>query len=134
VAVISLEPDHIIKAVCCDARHTRDKVAEIATFGRFTLDNGELRWLILGRGGRWRYTPPDGDGVYRRYRTDSAKGATYSWPCTLCPRRLRVREDTLQQVLENTYRGLLKTRPGKHVSAVPISVLRQVASQVARPQ
>lgn len=126
------EPEHVIVAICNDPRHARDKVAKIKTFGRFTWPSGEVRWLIRGDDGGWHYTPPDSDRVYRRYHADTEKGSTYTWPCNLCPRTLRVREDTLHQVLEDTYRGLQQTRPGERVSRVPIEVLRRVASK--RPQ
>jgi hypothetical protein len=125
------EPEHIIEAICNDPRHARGKVAKVATFGRFTFPNGEIRWLIR-EAGEWRYTRPDPTGVYRRYDVDVDKGATYVWPCKLCPRSLEVRENTLHQVLEHTYEGLLKTTANECVSKVPIAVLRQVASR--RPQ
>jgi hypothetical protein len=127
-------PGHIIKAVCDDPRHARNKVAKVATFGRFTLRNGEVRWFIRDDAGEWRYTRPDPAGVYRRYGADADKGSTYVWTCKLCSRSLEVREGTLHQLLEDTYQGLLITRPGERVSPVSVKALRLVASQVAPQQ
>jgi hypothetical protein len=129
-----LLPDHIIEAICNDPRHARGKVARIATFGRVTLPNGEVRWLVRGDDGNWRYTRADPDGVYRRYGADADKGSTYLWPCKLCSRSLEVREDTLHQVLESVYCGLRKVDARGAVSQVPIAVLRHVASKLTRLQ
>ena len=128
-------PDYIIQVICDDPGHARNKVAKIATFGRFT-ENGEIRWLIWDtERARWRNTMPDSNDVFRRYGApDEDKGSTYRWQCKLCGTPLKVQEGTLHHVLEGTYRELPKTTTGKRVSQVPMSVLRQVASKPDRMQ
>jgi hypothetical protein len=59
VEMTSAEPDHVIEAICNEPRHARSKAAMIAPFGRFTLPNGEVRWLIRDVAGgepRWNCT------------------------------------------------------------------------------
>jgi hypothetical protein len=102
------DPEHILSVVCDDPRHARGKVARIATFGRFTLPGGEVRWLVRV-GDDWRYTPVDRESgpervqVHRRYDAEPGLGSTYTWPCNLCPRSLKAREGTLQGLLEATW-------------------------------
>ncbi len=130
-------PEHVIEAICDDPRHARGKVAKVATFGRFTLPNGEVRWKIWD-GDRWSYTVRPREThrgrveVHHRYDAEPEKGSRYRWPCKLCPRSFEVREDTLQQVLEAIYRGqLAAATPGAPVS---IKALRGVASKLAAEQ
>jgi hypothetical protein len=130
-------PGHIIAAVCDDPRHARGKVYEAATFGRFTLSNGEIRWLMRD-GERWSYTVRPTQArrgrseVHRRYHAEPELGSTYVWPCRLCKRSFEVREDTLQRVLETVYQGQLKTDTLD--KPVNIKTLRRVASTVATQQ
>jgi hypothetical protein len=132
-----LAPDYIIKAICDDPRHARSKVYEAAEFGRFTLADGEIRWLIRD-GDAWSYTVRPNESrrgrveAHRRYDAEPEKGSTYVWPCRLCSRSFEVREDNLQQVLETVYQGLLKTATLNE--PISIRALRHVASTVATHQ
>jgi hypothetical protein len=127
--------DYVIEVICDDPRHARGKKTDIATFGRFTLPNGEVRWLVRD-GKDWRYTPvPRATGrgrvnVHRRYDAEPEKGSTYEWPCNLCPRSLEVREGTLDELLETVYQGLLKT--GAPNEPITIQTLRRIASTLTR--
>jgi hypothetical protein len=130
-------PGHIIEAVCDDPRHARGKVYEAATFGRFTLPSGEIRWLVRN-GDFWSYTvrpresPRGRVDAHRRYYAEPEKGSTYVWPCRLCTRSFEVREENLQRVLETVYQGQLTAdtldRP------ISLAALRRVASTVAAHQ
>ena len=127
-------PDHIITAICNDPQHVRDKVYEVAQFGRVTLDNGEVRWHIRS-GDHWSITVrPNSDRrgraeAHRRYDTDPELGSTYRWPCRLCPRAFEVREVNLHRVLEAVYRAQINgDTPDRPVT---IRLLREVASGVA---
>jgi hypothetical protein len=128
------QPEYTMEAVCNDRRHARGKVYEAATFGRFTLASGEIRWLIKDCEA-WSYTVRPNDNrrgrveVHRRYDAEPEKGSTHVWPCRLCTRSFEVREENLQQVLETVYQGLLET--STQDEPVSIATLRRVASTVA---
>jgi hypothetical protein len=132
-----LTPEYIMKAICNDPRHVRGKVYDAAYFGRFTLSNGEIRWLIRD-GNAWRYTVRPHKSlhgrveVHHRYYAEPEKGTTYVWPCRLCTRSFEVREDNLQQVLETVYQGLLTINTLNE--PVSLAMLRRVASTVAANQ
>jgi hypothetical protein len=140
---VTEHPGYILSVVCDDPRHARGKVASIATFGRFTLPNGEVRWLVRD-GDEWSYTvrPRDGGRVraHRRYDAEPELGSTYTWTCNLCPRSLKAREGTLQGLLETTWGrrgeltagGLLKPVDG--VSSISIYILDLLASSIAGHQ
>jgi hypothetical protein len=121
---MSEAPEHIIQAICNNPRHARNKVAKIARFGRFTFPNGEVRWLIWDPNREtFMYTVrPDATvEAHGRYGAESEMGSTYTWPCKLCKRSLKVREGTLQERLERIYQeGLPENGARQHVSRISL--------------